>query len=159
MNDNDLLRRLRYALDLDDATMLELLTLGGRGATRDQLKSWFLMYDQPGYADVGKLNLAALLDGLIVKHRGPREGGAAPPTSDLDNNLVLKKLRIALQLEEQDMIAIMKLAEVELSKGELSALFRKKGQKNYRECLDQFLRSFLQGLAVFRKQPPAPSAT
>ena len=153
MNDNDLLRRIRYALDLDDSNMLELLRLGGAPTTPENLSAYFKMYDQPGYVEISKDSLAALLDGLITQFRGPREGGPGPARGELDNNLVLKKLRIALQLEEQDMLDIMKLAEVEISKGELSALFRKRGQKNYRECLDQFLRNFLIGLALFRRLP------
>ncbi|MBU1079865.1 MAG: DUF1456 family protein, partial [Spirochaetes bacterium] len=75
----------------------------------------------------------------------------APAPAALDNNMVLKKIRIALELKEEDMIAVMRLAGADLSKNELSALFRKKGQKNYMECMDQFLRNFLSGLARFGK--------
>jgi uncharacterized protein YehS (DUF1456 family) len=68
------------------------------------------------------------------------------------NNTILKKLRIALELKEDDMLGILKLSDVAVSKAELSAFFRKEGQKNYKECGDQFLRNFLKGLTLrYRK--------
>ena len=156
MNYNDLLRRLRYALRLSDAEALELLALGGRPAAPGTLASWYRKEDEPGYAECDMGSLRALLDGLVAKRRGPRDAdggapGAAARPELLDNNLVLKKLRVALELREEDLLAIMRAGGVEVSKGELSALFRRKDQKNYKPCLDQFLRRFLAGLAVWRK--------
>ncbi|OHD27019.1 MAG: hypothetical protein A2Y38_05900 [Spirochaetes bacterium GWB1_59_5] len=151
---NDILRRLRFAVRINDAAMLEMLSLAGTTTTREILDTYFLKEDEAGYVECPKAVLAALLDGMILKLRGPRTGSAdtpAPQPIGLDNNMVLKKLRIALELKEEDMIAIMKLAGIELSKNELSALFRKKGQKNYMECMDQFLRNFLTGLASYKK--------
>ena len=66
----------------------------------------------------------------------------------MTNNDILKKLRIALQLRDTDIIEILKLAEFDISKAELSALFRKEGQHNYKECGDQILRRFLDGLII-----------
>lgn len=149
---NDVLRRLRFAVRMNDPAMLEMLRLAGMTVRQETLESYFLKDDDPGYAVCPKATLAALLDGMILKYRGPRDDAPAPPIpAELDNNMVLKKIRIALQLKEDDMIAIMKRADVELSRNELSALFRKKGQKNYMECMDQFLRNFLTGLASYTK--------
>ncbi|HRT46488.1 MAG TPA: DUF1456 family protein, partial [Desulfomonilia bacterium] len=66
----------------------------------------------------------------------------------MKNNDILKKLRIALNLKDTDIIEILKLADFEISKTELSALFRKEGHKNYKECGDQIMRRFLDGLIV-----------
>ncbi|MBP7094663.1 MAG: DUF1456 family protein [Spirochaetia bacterium] len=156
MNYNDVLKRLRYALRLSDKDMLELLELGGKPSNAAALGAWFRKEEEPGYAECDMASLSALLDGLVVKRRGPREAvpGAVPAPARvelLDNNLVLKKLRVALELKEDDLLAIMKNAGVEVSKGELSALFRRKDQKNYKPCLDQFLRNFLAGLAKHSK--------
>ena len=149
---NDVLRRLRFAVRMNDAAMLEMLQLAGLTISRQVLESYFLKDDEPGYVVCPKATLAALLDGMILKYRGPRDDAPRPPEpAELDNNMVLKKIRIALQLKEDDMIAIMKKADIDLSRNELSALFRKKGQKNYMECMDQFLRNFLSGLAVYRQ--------
>lgn len=149
---NDVLRRLRFAVRLNDAAMLEMMRLAGLEVSRQALDSYFLRDDEPGYTVCPKATLSALLDGMILKYRGPRDDAPKPPMpAELDNNMVLKKLRIALQLKEDDLIAIMKKADVDLSRSELSALFRKKGQKNYVECMDQFLRNFLSGLALYRQ--------
>jgi len=86
-----------------------------------------------------------------VHKRGRREsdsGEPPKPDASLNNNAILKKLRIALDLKEDDMLAIMKLAGVVISKSELRALFRNKGHKHFKECGDQFLRNFLQGLTI-----------
>ena len=95
MTNNDVLRRLRYALYLSDGAMLELMTLGGRPTTPPALAAMFRRDEDPEQVPCEDLVLLALLDGLIVKHRGPKEGGAAP-TLVLDNNLILQKLRSLL---------------------------------------------------------------
>ena len=66
----------------------------------------------------------------------------------MSNNEILKKLRIALNLKDTDIIEILKLADFDISKSELSALFRSEDQRNYRECGDQILRRFLSGLII-----------
>jgi uncharacterized protein YehS (DUF1456 family) len=95
--------------------------------------------------------LRYFLDGLILYKRGRKEikpGEMRKPDSRLTNNAILKKLRIALELKEDDILAILKLADVDISRSELTALFRKEGHKNYKECGDQFLRKFLKGLSI-----------
>jgi len=154
MDTNDVLKRLRFALGWSDPAMLDLFTMGGIALTMDTLRDYFRKDDEPGYQICPHKNLAALLDGLILQKRGPSPTVAPAPdqaAAALDNNMILKKIRIALELKEEDLMAIMTLAGISVSKNELSALFRKKGQKNYMECLDQFLRNFLAGLAKFRR--------
>jgi uncharacterized protein YehS (DUF1456 family) len=71
----------------------------------------------------------------------------------LTNNDILKKLRIALELKDDDIIHILKLADFTVSKSELSALFRKDDHPNYVACGDQLLRNFLQGLIIYKRGP------
>jgi len=66
----------------------------------------------------------------------------------INNNDVMKKLRIALKLRDTDIIDILKLAEFEISASELSAFFRREDHPNYMPCGDQLLRRFLDGLIV-----------
>jgi len=83
--------------------------------------------------------------------RGRREtkpGESERPESRLTNNAILKKIRIALELKEDDMLAVFRLAGIDMSKSELTALFRRESQKNYKECGDHFLRKFLRGLSL-----------
>ena len=148
---NDILRRFRYALDISNTTMIEIFRLSSHEIDLSTLLSLLKKEEDPDYLNCSPTVLGYFLDGLIVFKRGAREiagQSVAKPDTELSNNGILKKIRIALELKEEDMIAIMKCANVTISKPELSALFRSKGQKNYKECGDQFLRSFLQGLTV-----------
>jgi uncharacterized protein YehS (DUF1456 family) len=107
--------------------------------------------DEHGFSVCDDKVMAAFLDGLIISRRGYR---AAPPetspTSDvlLNNNLIMRKLRIALELNDAGMLAVFRQAGVSISKAELSALFRGVGQRNYKECGDQLLRNFVRGLTL-----------
>lgn len=151
MINNDILRRLRYALNINDATMLEIFTLSGQAIEPSRLADLLKKEDEKGYIECSDKVMGFFLDGLIFSKRGKREmqpGQAKRADAPLANNDILKKLRIALELKEEDMIGILKLAGTDISKSELSALFRKKGHKHYKECGDQFLRNFLKGLAV-----------
>jgi uncharacterized protein YehS (DUF1456 family) len=71
----------------------------------------------------------------------------------LTNNDILKKLRVALSLRDEDIIEILKLADFEVSKSELTALFRKEDHPNYKPCGDQLLRNFLNGLVTYKRGP------
>jgi len=151
MNNNDILRRLRYALDISNPTMIEIFKLSGCSIEQPTLLKFLKKEEEEDFIACSNPLLSFFLDGLIIHKRGRREsdtGEPPKPDASLDNNAILKKLRIALDLKEDDMLAVMKLAGVTLSKSELSALFRNKGHKHYKECGDQFLRNFLQGLTV-----------
>lgn len=156
MTNNDILRRFRYALDMSDVAMIEMFKLGGHAIDKAGLTALLKKEEEPGYVACRDAVMTAFLDGLILKKRGPKDGEFKPaPTVDtrLRNNVILKKMRIALNLNEDDMLAILKLADVVISTSELSALFRRKDHKHYKECGDQFLRSFLSGLASRYRGP------
>lgn len=146
---NDVLRRLRYALDLSDARMIHLFALSDLAIDETVLRSLLARDTDPEFVACTDAQLGAFLDGLVIDRRGPRDPAApARPKGDnrLDNNLVLKKLRIALQLQEDDMLALLKLGGMDLSASELGALFRNEQHKHYRAAGDQLLRNFLKGL-------------
>lgn len=151
MTNNDILRRVRYALDISNPTMIEIFKNSGCNIEQPTLIKFLKKEDEDDYIECSNPLMTFFLDGLIIHKRGRREsatGQVAKPDAALTNNTILKKLRIALDFKEDDMIAIMKLADISLSKSELSALFRNKGHKNFKECGDQFLRNFLKGLTI-----------
>ena len=151
MNNNDVVRQMRYALNISDSTMIEIFKLADHEIGQSILTGLLKKEDEEGFVNCGDVVLGYFLDGLILYKRGRKEmkpGETRRPDSRLTNNIILKKLRIALELKEDDMLAVLKLAEVDISKPELSALFRKEGHKNYKECGDQFLRKFLKGLSI-----------
>ncbi|WP_303266377.1 DUF1456 family protein, partial [Pseudomonas aeruginosa] len=78
----------------------------------------------------------------------PRPPPLPPLELPLSNNMILKKLRVAFELKEEDLHAILASVDFPVSKPELSALFRKPGHSNYRTCGDQLLRNFLKGLTL-----------
>ena len=149
ITNNDILRRLRYALNIKDAMMIEIFKLAEHEITRSNLLD--LLKKEEGYVDCSDSVMGLFLDGLIIHKRGKREGApghAAKMDEPLTNNGILKKLRIALKFREDEMLSTLKLAGMSLSKSELSALFRKEGQRHYKECGDQILRNFLKGLTT-----------
>ena len=151
MTNNDILRQLRYALHINDSTMIEIFKLSDHEIEQSSVTGLLKKDDEEGFALCSDDILRYLLDGLILHKRGRKEmrlGETRKPDSRMTNNAILKKLRIALELKEDDMLGILKLANVDISKHELTALFRKEGHKNYKECGDQFLRKFLKGLSI-----------
>lgn len=147
---NDILRRVRYALDLNDAKVTEIFTLAGIEIKPDRLASLFTKEDAADFVRCPDSLTHRFFAGLVLYKRGKQEGkDPAPVRKDaLCANDVLWYLRIALQLRDDDIIAMLKKAGVEIKKTELSSFFRKKGHPNYRECGDQFLRNFLAGFTA-----------
>ena len=148
MTNNDILRRIRYTFDCDDSKMMEIFTLGGRESTRADISAWMKKDDDPGQLKLKDTQLAVFLNGLIIEKRGKKEGAQPEPEKRLGNNIIFVKLKIALRLQAEDILATLELVGFQLSKHELSAFFRKPGHKHYRECKDQVLRNFLHGLQL-----------
>ena len=151
MNNNDILRRVRYGLDISNPGMIEIFKLSGCTLELPTLLKLLKKEEEDEFISCSNPLLSFFLDGLIIHRRGRRDGddGQLPkPDASLNNNAILKKLRIALDLKEDDMRAIMQLAGIVISKSELTALFRNKGHKHFKECGDQFLRNFLNGLTI-----------
>jgi len=148
---NDILRRLRYALNINDATMLEIFALSGHAIEPSMLSGLLKKEDEKGFVECSSEVMAFFLDGLILQKRGKTEIKPAQKKqadAPLTNNAILKKIRIALEYKEGDMLETLELGGTVISKSELSALFRKKGHRHYKACGDQFLRTFLSGLAI-----------
>lgn len=149
MINNHVLRGLRYALDLKDATVSDIFLQAGFPIDQADIINMLKKDDQPDFMECSNQTMTHFLDGLIVYKRGPsphKPTVAIESDSALTNNMILKKIRIALELKEDDLLKIIELAEFEISKAELSALFRKPGHKNYRQCGDQFVRNLLRGI-------------
>ncbi len=147
MLNNDFLRRLRYALDLNDKTMLTIFKHMGNEVEVGYLKAIMTKEGEPGFIACRDSQLCQFLDGLIIHNRGLQEGKGIPePQKRINNNEILQKLRIALELKADDVVDILKLANFRLSKAELGAFFRKPEHRNYKACGDQVIRNFLAGL-------------
>ncbi|MCU7939217.1 MAG: DUF1456 family protein [gamma proteobacterium symbiont of Bathyaustriella thionipta] len=148
MTNNDVLRRVRYIFNFNDAKMIAIFALADDKVTREQVSSWLKKEEEPDYQKLSDLQLAIFLNGLINDKRGKKDGPQHEPEKRLTNNIIFMKLKIALNLKAEDVLELMNLAEFRMSKHELSALFRKPEHKHYRECKDQILRNFLKGLQL-----------
>ncbi len=126
--------------------MLSVFEQGGYELTQSQLLTWLKREEESDFVACEDAQLARFLNGLIINNRGAKDGVIPEPESMLNNNIILRKLKIALDLQADDLLAILKLVDVELSKHELSALFRRSDHKNYRECQDQLFRQLLSGM-------------
>jgi uncharacterized protein YehS (DUF1456 family) len=148
MNNNDILRRLRYTFNLNDTKMMDLFAKGGLPASREQISDWLKKEEDEDYKPIYDIDLAAFLNGFIIEKRGKKDDILPKPEKSLNNNIILRKLKIALNLIDEDILGILELADFKFSRHELSALFRKPDQDQYRVCKDQILRNFLMGLQL-----------
>ena len=147
MTNNDILRRLRHALDINDSTMAEIITKTGPETSRSLVSRWLKREEEQGYKNISDEDLCRFLDGVIIEKRGARPDGSVPePLDVLTNNEILKKLRIALNMRDEDVNAVFDKADFTVTKAELGSFFRKAGHRNYRLCPEQVLRKFIQGL-------------
>jgi uncharacterized protein YehS (DUF1456 family) len=146
LTNNDILRRIRYTFDFNDAEMIDIFAAADHTVTREQISCWLKKEGDEGYLDPSDTELAIFLNGLINTKRGKRDGEQPQPENRLTNNMIFMKLRIALNLKAEDILDILKLVDFRLSKHELSAFFRKPDNKHYRDCKDQILRNFLMGV-------------
>jgi len=126
--------------------MISIFALADSTVTREQVSDWLKKEDDPAYINCTDTTLAVFLNGLINDKRGKKDGPQAQPEKRLNNNLILTKLKIALNLKAEDIIELLKVSGFNISKGELSAFFRKPDHKHFRVCKDQFLRNFLKGI-------------
>ncbi|GEM01408.1 Uncharacterized conserved protein YehS, DUF1456 family [Halolactibacillus halophilus] len=164
MNNNDRLVRIRYALDLKDEEMTEVFALGDEKLTVENVRDMFLKTTDKTAGDntfteneykttCTNQQLNAFLDGLIIFKRGRQDPAKKAPqtvtlTDENVNNVVLKKIKIALTLTSDDILDLLDQVGVSISTSELSAVLRKEGHRNYKPCGDRYMRNFLKGLAL-----------
>lgn len=146
---NDVLRRLRFALSLDDDATIGIFKLVNYEMEKPYLHSIMKKEQEQGFVPCRDKILSLFLDGLIVKHRGKQEGrepAVLKAGEILTNNEILRKIRIAMTYKDDDIIGLLQSVGFRLSKGELSALFRNKEHRNFKECGDQLVRNLLKGM-------------
>lgn len=146
MDNNDVLRKIRYIFDFGDDQMIKLFGLNGLTVTRAQVSDWLKGDDDENFVAITDKQFATFLNGLIIHKRGKKEGVEMVPEKRINNNIIFRKLRIALNLKDIDILKLYDHVDIYVSEHELSAFFRKPSQRQYRPCKDQFLRNFLNGL-------------
>ncbi|WP_286233015.1 DUF1456 family protein [Thalassotalea sediminis] len=148
MTNNDVLRRLRYTFQFKDQQVVNVFALANRQVTVQQVIAWLKPDDDAEILPLSDSELASFLNGFIVEKRGRSDKPVPTPEKQLTKNLILKKLKIALNLTSDDIIALLAKMDVTIGNAELTAFFRKPEHKNYRHCKSQFLRNFLMALQL-----------
>lgn len=160
MTNNDILIRLRYALDIKNVDMAEIFNLGGMSFSKEEVMNMLIKVKEDeeapeNFVKVNNKMLEAFLNGFITFKRGPQkdaDGNVAGPMpvtgKESANNMLLKKVKIALQLTSEDVLELLYEGGVTVSKGEIGAILRNTSHKNYKECGDRFARCFLKGLTM-----------
>jgi uncharacterized protein YehS (DUF1456 family) len=151
-----ILFKIKNALDLDNAMTLKIFGLADVDIDEAHLENILKKHSQDGYAICGYDKLGGFLDGLILSKRGSGSHKDNEAEIECTHNLILKKLRIALNLKEADMLDIFALSGHNIKKNELSALFRSESSHRYKSCDDDTLHAFLAGLDAFYHRDPHP---
>tara|TARA_B100000795_G_scaffold106420_1_gene78527 strand:+ start:2726 stop:3124 length:399 start_codon:yes stop_codon:yes gene_type:complete len=128
--------------------MIAIFGLANVETDRKEISAWLKQDDDEDFEECSDSSFAAFLNGMIVALRGEKEGDTPRVETRLNNNMVFIKLKIALSLKADEILQILKSAGQEISRHELSAFFRRPDHKHYRECKDQILRNFLNGLRI-----------
>jgi uncharacterized protein YehS (DUF1456 family) len=146
---NDVMRRLRFALSLDNTATINIFKLVDYSLEEEYLMNMMRNEEDEKFLPCRDKVLALFLDALIISKRGRKEGTIVThlnPGERLSNNDILRKIKIAMNYQQDDMMKILRTAGFPVGKGELTALFRKSDHRSYRVCGDQLLRNFLQGM-------------
>ena len=150
MKTNDILYKIQKALNLSQEEMLEAYKLADYKMESSHLDSLLKRRQDEGSKLCSYEELGVFLDGFVILKRGPSPKKSNNDEAvELTNNLILKKLRIALELKEAETEIIFSLGEANLSKQQLASLFRKEGHKNFKECSDELIMAFLDGMDEF----------
>jgi len=148
MINNDILRRVGTIFNFTDEQVLKVFELGQCQITLEQLADFYKEKNDNAYKEISDVELASFLNGLIIEKRGKQDGPARQAEQQLTNNIIFNKIKIALALKADEVIAVLELAELSLGKYELSAFFRNVNNKHYRDCSDDVLSTFLKGLKI-----------
>ncbi len=152
MMSNDVLRSVRYMLDLSDSKVVEIFALAGSEVPLEDVQAWMKKDDDAAFRKLPDVLMGYFLNGLIFYRRGKSEDAPAPSIERrMNNNIFMKKLRIAFELKTTDIPDVLLKANFKISQAEVGAIFRNPDHKNFRECGDQILRNFLKGLTMIHR--------
>lgn len=156
MDNNELLRNIRKVLALNENGMAEIFRINCPDMNASQVRNFLRQSNETDFCACADSNINQFLDALIEHNRGSNQNPTTYLNSAPSNNTILKKLRIAFNLKDPDMVQIFEASATEVSKQELKSLFRNPDHKNFKACDDALLRNFLKGLAK-HSRPSKPN--
>lgn len=151
MTNNYTLKSIMTAIDLDKVAVLKAYKLVDKKITQDDVDDILRDEDDEKFILLSDEGFELFLNGLIAYKRGPSDKKAKKQKIYFSNNIVLKKLKIALDLKDEDIVQIFANDGLEITKSQLSAYFRRDGHINYRKCSDILLKRFIKGCNNYKK--------
>ncbi|EIK44353.1 hypothetical protein O59_002683 [Cellvibrio sp. BR] len=158
MRTNDIFRKITQSLTLGNLQIQQLFALSAIDLNDKEIANLLKTDYQPGFEPMPDYVLLIFLNNLIEQQRGKKndaEQEVIEKHAKISNNDVLKKLRIAYNLHEQQVRDALKLATIELTKSDLAALFRKPGHVHFKACDDELVLDFIEGLGLLLQQRQA----
>ncbi len=151
MTNNDFLRSLRYLLNVGDGVLVDILALAACEVSKPDVVAFLKKEEEVGFKECPHKVMAHFLNGMVIYKRGPDPTRPPQPIEvPVTNNAVLKKVRVAFELKDSDIIDLIETTGLLITKTELGAFFRRPDHRNYRECGDQFLRNLFKGIGSKR---------
>lgn len=152
MRTNDIFRKITQSLTLDIAQIQQLFSLADIELSEKEVANLLKTDYQLGFEAMPEYVLLIFLNSLIEQQRGKKEDAekaVIEKHAKVSNNDVLKKLRVAFNLHEQQVRESLALATIELTKSDLAALFRKPGHVHFKACDDELVLDFIEGLGLW----------
>lgn len=148
MENNAVLKSLRFTFQYNDTKMVQIFALADHKVGKEKVRAWLSPLEHKFHEEISDTELAIFLNAFIIEKRGKKDGPQPEPEKHVNNNIVLKKLKIALALRSDDMLEIFRLAKKPISAHELGDILRNPKQKKYKPCGDQYMRNFMHGLQI-----------
>lgn len=148
MTNNDALRSIRYILNANDLLMVEIMALGGADCDLRTMMDYLERDDSPNFISCPDEMMARFLNGLVSHKRGVDPTRPTPQIEiPVTNNQILKRIRVAFKLTDEDILSRLMSEGLPFRKSELNALFRKENHENFRTCGDQILKKLFKSLS------------
>lgn len=126
--------------------MVAIFASAGEEVSREEVSQWLKKDSDSDFVALFDTKLAVFLNGFINEKRGKKPGANPTPEKRLTNNIILTKLKIALNLQAEQIISLLEEVDFRINKPELSAFSRRVDHQHYRECKDQVLRNLLHAI-------------
>ena len=146
MGNNEVLKDISDIFSMSQDKIIELFSLMEHSVDSEKINGWFASENDPKYLECEDHELSIFLNGLICGLRGQKEGPLPEPDKKMTNNLILKKLKIALDLKNEDLQDLFESVGISMNKYELTGFLRKPDHKNYRFFKNQDLKAFFKAL-------------
>lgn len=147
MYPNLVLKRVSALSNLTNRQIANVFKKANKKFTSAEVDKWLVDEEDPNHQPLSKENLSVFLNGLIIHLRGAREDGFVPePDMNLDNNMIFKKLKIAYEVQTDEIAPMFRAINRRITKNEVAAFLRGAKHSQYREMKDQYLRNFISAL-------------